>query len=95
MPFCAIGAAAVHHPPTGLFRNDYLAACKILGVVPHPQLLPYEPIIQAPVDEQASAIRLPSWRQRPHAADAAAVVAVSSVRAAATPEAEEKEGEGG
>jgi hypothetical protein len=51
----------VLYQPKGLFRNDYLAYCKILGIWPHPRLLPYEADIDLP-SESKSAVHAPTWR---------------------------------
>lgn len=50
------------YTPKGLFRNDYLAYCKILGIWPHPRLLPYEADIDLP-SESKSAVQTPTWRR--------------------------------
>jgi hypothetical protein len=49
------------YQPKGLFRNDYLAYCKILGIWPHPRLLPYEADVELP-SESKSAVHIPTWR---------------------------------
>jgi hypothetical protein len=49
------------YAPRGLFRNDYLAICKMLGLRPHPQLLPFEAAIPTPSSVD-SAIKVAAWR---------------------------------
>ena len=41
--------------PRGLFKNDLLSYCKLLGVFPHPQLLPAEASLLVPSTMRPSA----------------------------------------
>lgn len=49
----------------GLWRNDYLAGCRMMGIRPHPCLLPLEPSLVGTA--HISAITAPSWKETKHA----------------------------